>query len=152
MPQPNPVYAYPRTKSWKRDSNPRPTDYESVALPTALFQHNHRFAPPFGRRLIHYKEDSLFLQEVFLLFVSVFLNEVHFVFCKLSIIQSPTGIFYPGSHHMCLCDGSFFGYKPAYNTSFSKHANVRRHISSRAPGAVKSWPQPGIMCSSICGY
>ena len=24
--------------SWKRDSNPRPTDYESVALPTALFQ------------------------------------------------------------------------------------------------------------------
>ena len=77
---------------------------------------------------------------------------ISFVFCKLSIIQSPTGIFYPGSHHMCLCDGSFFGYKPAYNTSFSKHANVRRHISSRAPGAVKSWPQPGIMCSSICGY
>ena len=26
-------------KSWKRDLNPRPTDYESVALPTALFQH-----------------------------------------------------------------------------------------------------------------
>ena len=25
-------------KSWKRDLNPRPTDYESVALPTALFQ------------------------------------------------------------------------------------------------------------------
>ncbi len=24
--------------SWKRDLNPRPTDYESVALPTAPFQ------------------------------------------------------------------------------------------------------------------
>ena len=28
-----------RGVSWKRDLNPRPTDYESVALPTALFQH-----------------------------------------------------------------------------------------------------------------
>ena len=25
--------------SWRRDLNPRPTDYESVALPTALLQH-----------------------------------------------------------------------------------------------------------------
>ncbi len=25
--------------SWQRDSNPRPTDYKSVALPTELYQH-----------------------------------------------------------------------------------------------------------------
>ena len=32
------IYADANFLSWKRDSNPRPTDYESVALPTALFQ------------------------------------------------------------------------------------------------------------------
>ena len=43
---PIPVMHIRAPKSWKRDSNPRPTDYESVALPTALFQHN-KTAPPF---------------------------------------------------------------------------------------------------------
>ena len=43
---PIPVMHIRALKSWKRDSNPRPTDYESVALPTALFQHN-KTAPPF---------------------------------------------------------------------------------------------------------
>ena len=38
----------PFKMSWKRDLNPRPTDYESVALPTALFQHIQFADPPFG--------------------------------------------------------------------------------------------------------
>ena len=52
---PIPVMHIRALKSWKRDSNPRPTDYESVALPTALFQHNKHCAAVWQATLSLYR-------------------------------------------------------------------------------------------------
>ena len=37
-------YKYCLFWSWDRESNPGPTDYESVALPSELFQHKNNYS------------------------------------------------------------------------------------------------------------
>ena len=45
--------------SWRRDSNPRPADYKSAALPTELCQHQtHDFKDTFSQYRIAKVEDA----------------------------------------------------------------------------------------------
>ena len=79
---PIPVMHIRALKSWKRDSNPRPTDYESVALPTALFQHNKHCAAVWQATLSLYRLKRHLARTFFKKTGSTFLTPIFYTFLK----------------------------------------------------------------------